>query len=158
VWGFIVAGHHALLAPLFIHLGLLLAGTALLIRFLLLLLARLLLTTAALLLIALIGHQVAPWFDKRKTLAQVRRSFATAMANRRFPTLSMGDWELLGIAAHSRLLLARNLLPPNAPPVAAWTGLSKKLNAPYRSGPSRIWIKVKNPRAPAATRIIDGTF
>jgi O-antigen ligase len=77
VWGFIVAGHHALLAPLFIHLGLLLAGTALLIRLLLLLLARLLLTTAALLLIALIGHQVAPWFDKRKTLAQVRRSFAT---------------------------------------------------------------------------------
>jgi hypothetical protein len=77
VWGFIVAGHHALLAPLFIHLGLLLTGTALLIRLLLLLLARLLLTTAALLLIALIGHQVAPWFDKRKTLAQVRRSFAT---------------------------------------------------------------------------------
>jgi hypothetical protein len=150
VWGFIVAGHHSLLAPLFIHLGLFLAGTALLIRLLLLLLARLLLTTAALLLIALIGHQVAPWFDKRKTLAQVRRSFATAMANRR-----LGDWEL---AAHSRLLLARNLLPPNAPPVAAWTGLSKKLNAPYRSGPSRIWIKVKNPRAPAATRIIDGAF
>jgi hypothetical protein len=43
VWGFIVAGHHARLAPLFIHLGLLLAGTALLIRLLLLLLARLLL-------------------------------------------------------------------------------------------------------------------
>ena len=36
--------------------------------------------------------------------------------------------------------------------------VSKKLNAPYRSGPSRTWIKVKNPKAPAATRIIDGTF
>jgi bifunctional non-homologous end joining protein LigD len=36
--------------------------------------------------------------------------------------------------------------------------VSKKLNAPYRSGPSRTWIKVKNPRAPAATRAADGTF
>jgi bifunctional non-homologous end joining protein LigD len=30
--------------------------------------------------------------------------------------------------------------------------VSKKLNAPYRSGPSKTWIKVKNPKAPAATR------
>src|SRR5262249_6046604 len=36
--------------------------------------------------------------------------------------------------------------------------VSKKLNAPYRSGPSKIWIKIKNPKAPAATRAIDGTF
>jgi bifunctional non-homologous end joining protein LigD len=36
--------------------------------------------------------------------------------------------------------------------------VSKKLNAPYRSGPSRTWIKVKNPKAPAATRAFDGTF
>jgi len=36
--------------------------------------------------------------------------------------------------------------------------VSKKLTAPYRSGPSRTWIKVKNPKAPAATRAIDGTF
>ena len=32
--------------------------------------------------------------------------------------------------------------------------VSKKLNAPYRSGPSRTWIKVKNPRATAATRVL----
>ena len=32
------------------------------------------------------------------------------------------------------------------------------IDAPYRSGPSRTWIKVKNPKAPAATRVIDGTF
>src|SRR5262245_19004202 len=31
----------------------------------------------------------------------------------------------------------------------------QKVDAPYRSGPSRIWIKVKNPKAPAATRVID---
>jgi hypothetical protein len=34
--------------------------------------------------------------------------------------------------------------------------VSKKLDAPYRSSPSRVWIKVKNPQAPAATRVIDG--
>ncbi|HME30441.1 MAG TPA: hypothetical protein VKE53_11335 [Pseudolabrys sp.] len=34
----------------------------------------------------------------------------------------------------------------------------KKLDAPYRSGPSKTWIKVKNPKAPAATRAIDGNF
>ena len=36
--------------------------------------------------------------------------------------------------------------------------VSKKLNAPYRSGPSKSWIKLKNPKAPAATRILEGTF
>jgi bifunctional non-homologous end joining protein LigD len=36
--------------------------------------------------------------------------------------------------------------------------VSKKLNAPYKSGPSKVWLKIKNPKAPAATRIIDGTF
>jgi ATP-dependent DNA ligase len=36
--------------------------------------------------------------------------------------------------------------------------VSKKLDAPYRSGPSRTWIKGKNPKALAATRAIDGTF
>jgi ATP-dependent DNA ligase len=36
--------------------------------------------------------------------------------------------------------------------------VSKKINAPYRSGPSKSWIKIKNPNAAAAMRIIDGTF
>jgi bifunctional non-homologous end joining protein LigD len=36
--------------------------------------------------------------------------------------------------------------------------VSKKVDAPYRSGRSKIWIKIKNPEAPAATRAIDGTF
>jgi hypothetical protein len=36
--------------------------------------------------------------------------------------------------------------------------VSKRLTAVYRSGPSRTWIKVKNPKAPAATRARDGTF
>jgi hypothetical protein len=31
-------------------------------------------------------------------------------------------------------------------------------NAPYRSGPSKAWLKIKNPKAPAATRVADGTF
>ena len=36
--------------------------------------------------------------------------------------------------------------------------VSKKLTAPYRSGPSKSWIKVKNPKAPAATQAMDGSF
>lgn len=32
--------------------------------------------------------------------------------------------------------------------------VSKKLNAPYRSGPSKSWIKVKNPKAAASTRVL----
>src|SRR5262245_61509233 len=36
--------------------------------------------------------------------------------------------------------------------------VSKRLTSVYRSGPSRTWIKVKNPDAPAATRAFDGTF
>jgi bifunctional non-homologous end joining protein LigD len=36
--------------------------------------------------------------------------------------------------------------------------VSKKLYAPYKSGPSKAWLKIKNPKAPAATRAIDGSF
>jgi bifunctional non-homologous end joining protein LigD len=36
--------------------------------------------------------------------------------------------------------------------------VSKRIDAPYRSGPSKSWIKTKNPKAPAAMRVIDGTF
>ena len=36
--------------------------------------------------------------------------------------------------------------------------VSKKLDAPYRSGPSKVWLKIKNPSAPATTRAADGTF
>jgi bifunctional non-homologous end joining protein LigD len=36
--------------------------------------------------------------------------------------------------------------------------VSKKLDSPYKSGPSKAWLKIKNPKAPAATRVIDGTI
>jgi bifunctional non-homologous end joining protein LigD len=36
--------------------------------------------------------------------------------------------------------------------------VSKRLYAPYRTGPSKSWIKTKNPKAPAVIRIIDGTY
>jgi len=35
--------------------------------------------------------------------------------------------------------------------------VSKKLDAPYKSGP-KAWLKIKNPKAPAATRAVNGTF
>jgi hypothetical protein len=31
-------------------------------------------------------------------------------------------------------------------------------DAPYDSGPSKTRVKVKNPKAPSATRAMDGTF
>ena len=36
--------------------------------------------------------------------------------------------------------------------------VSKRIDAPYRSGRGRIWIKVKNKKAPAFIRVQDGTF
>jgi bifunctional non-homologous end joining protein LigD len=36
--------------------------------------------------------------------------------------------------------------------------VSKRLNSVYRSGPSKTWLKTKNPTFPAATRVEDGTF
>jgi ATP-dependent DNA ligase len=36
--------------------------------------------------------------------------------------------------------------------------VSKRLGAPYRSGPSRDWIKVKNPDSPAMRRHRAGTW
>jgi bifunctional non-homologous end joining protein LigD len=36
--------------------------------------------------------------------------------------------------------------------------VSKRVDAPYRSGPARSWLKIRNPTAPAATRVEDGTF
>ena len=36
--------------------------------------------------------------------------------------------------------------------------VSKRLTSVYRSGPSRAWLKIKNPKSPAATRAADGTF
>jgi ATP-dependent DNA ligase len=36
--------------------------------------------------------------------------------------------------------------------------VSKRLTSVYKSGPSKAWIKVKNPDAPAASHARDGTF
>jgi ATP-dependent DNA ligase len=36
--------------------------------------------------------------------------------------------------------------------------VSKRIDAPYRSGPARSWLKISNPKAAAATRAQDGTF
>jgi bifunctional non-homologous end joining protein LigD len=36
--------------------------------------------------------------------------------------------------------------------------VSKRLTAPYRSGPSRDWLKVKNPDSPAMVRAREGRW
>jgi hypothetical protein len=35
---------------------------------------------------------------------------------------------------------------------------SSSFDAPYKSGPSRAWLKIKNPKAPAATRGVGRNF
>jgi len=36
--------------------------------------------------------------------------------------------------------------------------ISKRIDAPYRSGLAPSWLKTRNPKAPAATRVLEGTF
>jgi bifunctional non-homologous end joining protein LigD len=36
--------------------------------------------------------------------------------------------------------------------------VSKRRDLPYRSGRAKSWLKIKNPKSPAALRIEDGTF
>ena len=36
--------------------------------------------------------------------------------------------------------------------------VSKRLTAPYRSGPSRDWLKIKNPESPATIRVREGEW
>ncbi len=36
--------------------------------------------------------------------------------------------------------------------------VSKRLTSGYKSGPSKTWIKIKNPNSPAATRVLEGGF
>jgi bifunctional non-homologous end joining protein LigD len=36
--------------------------------------------------------------------------------------------------------------------------VSKRREFPYRSGRTKSWIKVKNPKSPAMLRVIDGTW
>jgi hypothetical protein len=39
-----------------------------------------------------------------------------------------------------------------------FSDLIGKLDVPHKSGPSKAWLKIKNPKAPAGTRVIEGTF
>ena len=36
--------------------------------------------------------------------------------------------------------------------------VSKRLGSVYKSGPSQTWVKVENPKSPAATRATDEMF
>jgi bifunctional non-homologous end joining protein LigD len=36
--------------------------------------------------------------------------------------------------------------------------VSKRRDMPYRSGPSKSWLKIKNPKSPAMLRVKEGTF
>jgi hypothetical protein len=57
-----------------------------------------------------------------------------------------------GVAVDRSLVVLTKAEPQQKRLPASFPAYSKKLNAPYRSGPGGTWIKVKNPKTPAATR------
>jgi hypothetical protein len=81
----------------------------------------------------------------------------TGMGNMCIGTASTGQYNnasrtcspvIAGFAIRTRAL--SRIIPR---PITASVTLAR--SRPYRSGPSRTWIKVKNPNAPAAIRVID---
>jgi bifunctional non-homologous end joining protein LigD len=67
--------------------------------------------------------------------------------------------------SHGGLLYSEPILNADGPTIYAHAcklGLegivSKRIDAPYRSGRVRTWVKTKNPQSPAALRIEEGTF
>jgi ATP-dependent DNA ligase len=62
----------------------------------------------------------------------------------------------MAVSAHGKPIAIRDALEPvlMAASQAALTEgiLSAGLSAPYRSGPSRDWLKIKNPTSPAMIR------
>jgi hypothetical protein len=63
---------------------------------------------------------------------------------------------------HDSIRLQIKKGPPNLfslpPKRLGMSSLTQKPGIKDRIRPSRTWIKIKNPEAPAATRFIDGTF
>jgi bifunctional non-homologous end joining protein LigD len=67
------------------------------------------------------------------------------------------------IKAGGGIALSEHAVGPHGPAIyaaACRMGLegivSKRVDRPYRSGRCADWIKIKNPDAPAATRVIEG--
>jgi hypothetical protein len=146
VWGFIVAGHHARLAPLFVLLFLLPPDLAPPFSFfihlgLVPLLAGLLPATA-LLLITRFGHQITPCFALKNNAA--RRS---DVPSQRYGKPSLPDPinGRLGTTASPRIQ------------DCCWRVTSfprtRRVNQIVESV-----LKIKNPKPPAATRAVDGKF
>ena len=78
-----------------------------------------------------------PWLVRRETLASLIRKAGPGIA---LSEHLDGDGE--AIFHHACVLGLEGIV-------------SKRRDAPYRSGRSPDWIKVKNPNAPAATRVIE---
>jgi ATP-dependent DNA ligase len=56
----------------------------------------------------------------------------------------------------SSLFKAKRKRPLQQPRWSAAGVVAKRRDKPYRSGRSPDWIKIKNPDAPAASRVIEG--
>ena len=80
-----------------------------------------------------------PWDTRRATLASLLRKAADGI--RLCEHLDSADGETVFL--HACRMGLEGIV-------------AKRRDRPYRSGRSRDWIKVKNPEAPAATRVIEG--
>ena len=90
-------------------------------------------------LIELDGHDLRrePWAVRRETLASVLRKASSGIA---LSEHLDGDGDAM--FRHACRLGLEGIV-------------SKRRDAPYRSGRSPDWIKVKNPDAPAASRVME---
>jgi hypothetical protein len=77
----------------------------------------------------------------------------------RFYALCLRSWpEAENAALRHQLIILSRLTMLRATRAAKKFASDTTRQLPFRSGPWRAWIKVKNPKAPAATRAIDEAF
>jgi hypothetical protein len=81
-------------------------------------------------------------FTKCHRIVVLGHSGATSTMNRTVSEARTHEGQRTGYVGISRLHLEGIVLQRSS----------------YKSGPSKAWLKIKNPKAPAATRAIDGTF
>jgi bifunctional non-homologous end joining protein LigD len=82
--------------------------------------------------------RASPWDDRREALTKLLRKAGDGIRLFEHPAITDGNT----IFRHACAMGLEGIV-------------AKRRDKPYRSGRSPDWIKVKNPNAPAATRVIE---
>ena len=96
--------------------------------------------------------------DYRWVTSDIEKPPEDTMTSGASATKSSACLRLLVSFRHGQISEAHRIARIASTSIATADLVSKKLDAPYKSGPSQAWLKIKNQKAPAATRTIDGTF